>query len=40
MENQIGIHMNNNANDYTVMFDVSSYFIKYISLFLWNYFQG
>jgi hypothetical protein len=30
MENQVGIHMNNNANDFTVMFCVRSYFMKCI----------
>jgi len=30
MENQVGIHMNNTANDFTVMFCARSYFIKCI----------
>ena len=31
MENQVGIHMNNNANDFTVMFCGHSYLIKCIN---------
>jgi len=30
MENQVGLHINNNANDFTVMFCVHSYSIKCI----------
>jgi hypothetical protein len=39
MENQIGIHMSNNANDFIVTFCISSYFIKCVSLFLQDTFQ-